>query len=208
MKTHRSPRWLLIAGCLVSLICLGLLGLLVIFFLGMVPLGPIGPTFTTAGALAYDVIYETAGAEPDTIEVIQTQPAGPGSALYAVLVGYVVDGQRQVALILTRDAGQEFFVAPMEHGPAAAGDALSAQTILHRKDGDMAVAVYGQLFNDEIKRVAITWANGRREDAAIVDHTFLWFQSLSPADDSPQPVQVTAYTAADTVVAELQLSSP
>jgi hypothetical protein len=207
MKTHRSPRWLLIAGCLAGLICLGLLGLLAVFFLGMVPLGPIGPTFTTAEALAYDVIYETAGAEPDTIEVIQAQPAGPGSNLHAVLVGYAVDSQRQINLILTRDAGQEFFVAPMEHGPAADNDALSAQTILHTKDGNIAVAVYGRLFNAAIKRVAITWPNGRQEDAPITDDTYLWFQEWLPQDDSPEPTQVTGYSAEGTIVSELQLYS-
>ncbi|MCI0574985.1 MAG: hypothetical protein L0332_29985, partial [Chloroflexi bacterium] len=154
ISRNHTNSWLLAAGaCLLLLLCLGgaFAGVFLLGGLGaFLALGSLPPSFTTAETLAYDVVYETAGADAGTIQTIQSQAAG---ALHAVLVRYETDGQPQVRLVLARDTGREFLVANGTAGPNAANAALDAAVFLHPNSLDSEVAVYGRLLDPAIQRV-------------------------------------------------------
>jgi hypothetical protein len=163
----------------------------------------VGPTFTTAESLAYDVVYETAGADAGSIGHLQTQTAGKR---HAVLMGYLVNGEPEIRLVLARDNGREFFVENGQPGPAAADQHLTADVVLHPNAADAEVAVYGRLLDPVVGRVAITWSNGFQTDAILSEGSYLHFQSWSPVDGSPEPTAITAYDAAGHILSQLPLS--
>jgi hypothetical protein len=164
----------------------------------------VGPTFTTAESLAYDVVYETAGADASSIEPLQTQTAG---MLHAVLVGYEIDGEANVRLIVARDNGREFFVETMQAGAEASDEHLTAVFQRHHNGLESEVAIYGRLLNPSISRVTITWPSGYQRDAILSQGSYLLFQGWSVADGSIEPSTVTGYDAAGHIVDQLSLPS-
>lgn len=198
----RSSRWLILGGCLVVLLCLGTAALLTLRLFNTTPF-TIGPTFTTPESLAYDVVYETAGADPDSIIHLQTQSAGQ---IHAVLTRYEVNGEPNVRLLLARDDGREFFVENMTAGRSTSNQDLTATAEVHTDAAASESAIYGRLLNPAISRVVITWAAGNQLDATISQDAYLHFQSWSLADGSPEPASITAYDAAGNVMSELTFS--
>lgn len=193
-------KWLVIGGCLLLAICGGLVGIA----LGVVGMGSlfftVGPTFTTAEALAYDLVYETAGADSGTIEVLQLAPAG---SFTAVLMGYEQMGQPQTRLVVARDDGREFFVLPMTSGQTATNLDLSAHSQFHQNNFDTLVAVYGQIYNPAIREVIVTFPAGYTLTANLASDNYLLFWQWSPIDGSPEPEKVSGYDPAGNLLAEI-----
>lgn len=202
-----TQRWLLIGGCLAVLVCAGVVVASAVLLFTVTRTTSIGPTFTTAESLGYNVIYDTEfpAVDPATIRAVQQQTAGAEDELHFVLMGYETAGERRLRPLLARWNGREFFVEPMQPGPTASGDHFDAAVLLHPNERDTEVGVYGRLYNPAIQRVTLTWPNGRQQDAAIAEDTYLWFQSWSPVDGSPIPTSVTAYTATGEAIDSLPL---
>jgi hypothetical protein len=204
---NKRPFLIIIAVFLVACLCLS--GLLVLggwFTLRGVS---IGPTFSSAEALAYDILYEThyPDVDPASIRAVQEQKIESRDNLHAVLMHYQLAGEPapQYRLLLARDNGREFFYEHAETGPAAEDENLNAASFIHENPLDSDVVVYGVVQNPAITRVVITWPNGWAQEAVVKEGTFLWFQSWSPVDGSPEPAQVTAYDEAGTAVSTLTL---
>lgn len=206
--TEQQRRLVRLVGCFVVIFCTcGVIFTAVIIFgMSYLPAPSIGPTFTTAESLAYDVVYETAGADPGTIRTVQSQQAGRENELHAVLVVYQVAGVSQTRLILARDNGREFFVENFTPGPAASDDQLSIQTALHPNTVDSEIAIYGRFSNPAITRIMIIWSNGLELATTIVEDTFLHFQSWSPVDETAVPYQIKAYDTEGSLIGEWTLS--
>lgn len=192
-------KWLAIGGCLLIGLCGGGLGVGLLLLAGG-SFFTVGPTFTTAEALAYDLIYETAEADGGSIELLQLAPAG---SLTAVLMAYQQGGQPQSRLVVARDAGREFFVLPMTSGRSSITLDLSAHTQFHDNSLDTIVAVYGELYNPTISQVNVTFPAGYSLTATISQNSYLLFMEWSPIDGSPEPEKVSGYDPAGKLIAEI-----
>jgi hypothetical protein len=207
---HTRPLLIIVVvGVLLLCVCVGVAALAAAGLYAFAPaLGAgVGPSFSSAEALAYDVIYETAypDVDPGTIHTVQEQQAGNGGQLHAVLMQYQLadEPSPRYQLLLARDNGREFFYENADRGPSAADDNLSADVLLHANSFDTEVVVYGVLHNPAITRVVLAWENGWEAEAAVTEGTFLWFQSWSPVDGPPEPVRVTGYAGDGTAVSTL-----
>lgn len=199
---------IVVAGMLLLCACVGVAGLVMAGLYAFAPaLAGVGPSFSSAEALAYDIIYETAYPDvlPGTIHAVQEQQAGADLRLHAVLMTYRLaeEAEPHYQLLLARDNGREFLYENAVPGPSAQDANLSANVLLHENAFDTDVVVYGVLHNPGIERVVITWENGWEDEAALAEGTFLWFQSWSPVDGAPAPVRVTGYGGDGTAVSTL-----
>lgn len=203
--------WLIVGGCALAGMC-GVIalaiGIVFVAGLGVAATAPtVGPTFTTAEALAYDVVYETSRPDSGTIEILQTEPAGRDTEFQAVLVGFEQEGQRMIDVIIAEPSRQEFFVINFLAGSSASQPDFTTHTRFHESLLDSEILIYGQLLNPDITRVTATWPIGYELEATVAQDSYLFFQSWSPADGSPAPAKVTAYGSDGAVISEIDLTS-
>jgi len=207
MKERNIPVWGIILLILmpISLCLLVILG--AFFLLGFSIFTPaaisVGPTFTSPGALAADVVFETTGADAGSIVVLQEARQGE---FQAVLVGYTESGTEQSRFLFTRERRDEFLVANGRPGRRISSDDLRAATHFIEEGPAAYVAITGEIYNADVAAVEIMWA----DDAVIVEtetrdgfHSFLWF-SPAPAIN-PQPHTVRALDADGNVISALAL---
>ena len=203
----KEKKLLIISGIVVLVICVGSMILGAIFVFGaalFVRTPTVGPTFTSPEALAYDLVYETtySVALPDSIQPLLSQSTDGDETYTAVLTTYdTAEGQQSRlvvarANVLGRDS-VEYFVQNMTLGTTWQNDDFTAQTAFYEHGLDTETAVYGQVTNPDVAAIQITWENWQDEAqlAYAEDGTpiaYLWFQTWSPVDGSPQPVAVTA----------------
>ncbi len=208
METKKTQKWIVIGGCLIGFTCLSLIVIVGVFFFGVSFFGgsspiSVGPTFSSAEALAYDVVYESNIGQASDIRAIQTIQS---EEFYAVLMGYTLDGEEKVRLLLTRDNGREFFTENVTFLFADENDDFTANAILHENDRVDEVGVYGRILTPTIDYLTITWGNGWSADVTPVENGYLFFQAWSPVDGSAEPVAITAYDLAGTAVSTLSLT--
>lgn len=197
--------WLWVVG--LGLLALGavaacLIVSLVVYFLVSEPL-TVGPTFTTAEALAYDVVYESVAGAATDIRTVQSQTVAD---LTAVVVQYEHDGRVTVRHVLTRAEGRQYLVEPSERlaGTAVPGS-IMVEVWQHDNRLDSEVLVYGRVEDESIERVALVWSTGYKVETAVVEGTFLFFQSWSPVDGGPKLEQVIGYDKTGAMVLQLDL---
>lgn len=198
-----------VGGCVLIGSCIVILTAVGLFLTGVAAFAvspSVGPTFESPEALAYDVVFETDKPDSGTIETLQTQTAGRDTEFSGVLVGYEISGERMVRLVIARPSGREYFVANFQYHTTADNDDFSTTIQYHENFLDSEIAVYGQIFNPDVARLAVTWPAGYEFDATITQDGYLLFQSWSPADGSPLPTKVRAYTSDGSVISELDLS--
>jgi hypothetical protein len=208
METKKRQNWIVIGGCLIGFTCLGVIVIAGIFLFGVSFFGSshpitVGPTFSSAEALAYDVVYESNIGQASDIHALQTIQS---EEYRAVLMGYELDGEQTVRFLLTRDDGFEFFVENVTFLLADENDDFTVSTILHENGQFDEVGVYGRILTPTINHLIISWENGTTANVTPVENGYLFFQAWSPADGSAEPIEITAYDGAGTAVSTLSLT--